>query len=108
MKQSEIDDVVQFCTQLGDAKMPKLELTEEERTAGLVEYTRPVFDAEGKGEFVSVTSMVEPCRCGSGKPPMKCCDHQPVIVCEYVGDYFKRPEDRKGRCWPASPARNHG
>mgnify|MGYP005815570879 CR=1 FL=1 len=104
---SDIDDVALLCNQLGNQKMPKLVLTEEELAAArshLVEYTRLSFDKEGKGELRKVTSMVEPCECGSKKPPMECCYKKPAIICEYVGDYFKRPEDRKGRCWPAKEA----
>jgi len=101
MKRWEIDDVVQFCTQLGDSKMPRLELTKEEREVGLVEYTRRVFNAEGKGEFVSVTSLVEPCDCGSDKPPAQCCfarEFAPEVF-EYWSDFWKAPEDRKGRSY---------
>ena len=105
MKWADIEDVVWFCTQLGYQQMPTLRVTEEELAAEnshLVEYTRLLFDSEGKGEFRKVTSMVEPCECGSGKPPMTCCYNEPAIICEYVGDYCKKPEDRRGRCWLAS------
>jgi hypothetical protein len=105
---SDIDDVVLFCTKLGAVPMPKLKLTEEELAAArshFVEYTRLSFDHAGKGEFRKVTSMVEPCRCGSRKPPMECCYKEPAIICEYVGDYSKKPEDRRGRCWLATEAR---
>ena len=104
---SDIDEVVWLCTQLGNQQMPKVELTQEEWAAArshLVEYTRLSFDPAGKGEFRKVTSMVEPCEWGSNKPPMECCYNEPAIICEYVGDYSKRPEDRKGRCWLATEA----
>ena len=105
---SDIEEVIWFCTKLGAVPMPKLVLTEEGWAAArshLVEYTRLVHSGGEKGEFVKTTSMVEPCRCGSKKPPMECCYNEPAIICEYVGDYCKKPEDRRGRCWLATEAR---